>query len=166
MMAFDEVFVNSDYNGGNWNGGYNSNFKFTTNDGIIYTCTLNDVPSGTNAIWFRIVKGGKEYGPKSDASQDLLLTGSYQQIYEGKAKALQMNITPGKTSYTITYDSEKKQIMYDAPESGGTTGSGTEGGGGSATDDTWAETEIVLRDVFIPRDIISLVTSSALVVRK
>lgn len=141
MMAFDEVFVNSDYNGGNWNGGYNSNFKFTTNDGIIYTCTLNDVPSGTNAIWFRIVKGGKEYGPKSDASQDLLLTGSYQQIYEGKAKALQMNITPGKTSYTITYDSEKKQIMYDAPESGGTTGSGTEGGGGSATDDTWAETE-------------------------
>lgn len=124
MMAFDEVFVKSDYNGGNWNGDYNSNFTFKTNDGKIYTCKLDNVPSGTTAIWFRIVKGGKEYGPKSDASQDLLLTGSYQQIYEGKAKALQMNITPGKTSYTITYDYEKNLIKYDAPE-GGTTGGGS-----------------------------------------
>lgn len=141
MMAFDEVFVKSDYNGGSWNGGYNSNFKFTTNNGISYTCTLNDVPSGTKAIWFRIVKEGKEYGPKSDASQDLLLTGSYQQIYEGKAKALQMNITPGKTSYTITYDYEKNQIKYDAPE-GGTTGGGPEGGSG--TTEKW-DTETVNR---------------------
>lgn len=124
MMAYDVVTVKSDYKGVSWDEGNNSNFKFTTNDGIIYTCTLNDVPSGTKAIWFRIVKGGKEYGPKSDASQDLLLTGSYQQIYEGKAKALQMNITPGKTSYTITYDYEKNQIKYDAPE-GGTTGGGS-----------------------------------------
>lgn len=142
MMAFDEVFVKSDYNGGSWNGDYNSNFTFKTTDGKIYTCTLANVPSGTKAIWFRIVKGGKEYGPKSDASQDLLLTGSYQQIYEGNAKALQMNITPGKTSYTITYDSEKNQIMYDAPESGGTTGGGPEGGSG--TTEKW-DTETVNR---------------------
>lgn len=124
MMAYDVVTVKSDYNGGDWKNESNSNFTFNTTDGKIYTCTLNNVSSGTTAIWFRIVKGGKEYGPKSDASQDLLLTGSYQQIYEGKAKALQMNITPGKTSYTITYDYEKNQIKYDAPE-GGTTGGGS-----------------------------------------
>lgn len=132
MMAFDEVKVVSQYKQGtDWKE--NSNFNFTTTDGKIYTCTLNDVPAGTQAIWFRIVKGGKEYGPKSDASEDLVLTGSYQQIYEGKAKALKIVPTSGKTSYTITYDSEKKQIKYDAPESGGTTGGGSEGSGGSTT---------------------------------
>lgn len=123
MMAFDEVKVVSQYKQGkDWKE--NPNFNFTTEDGEIYTCTLNDVPAGTEHIWFRIVKGGKEYGPKSDASEDLVLTGSYQQIYEGKAKALQIDITPGKTSYTITYDYGNNQIKYDAPE-GGTTGGGS-----------------------------------------
>lgn len=132
MMAFDEVKVVSQYKQGtDWKE--NSNFNFTTTDGKIYTCTLNAVPAGTQAIWFRIVKGGKEYGPKSDASEDLVLTGSYQQIYEGKAKALKIVPTSGKTSYTNTYDSEKNQIKYDAPESGGTTGGGSEGSGGSTT---------------------------------
>lgn len=132
MMAYDKVTVVSQYKQGkDWKE--NPNFNFTTEDGKIYTCTLNDVPSETEAIWFRIVKGGKEYGPKSDASEDLVLTGSYQQIYEGKAKALKIVPTSGKTSYTITYDSENNKIKYDAPESGGTTGGGSEGSGGSTT---------------------------------
>lgn len=131
MMAYDEVTAVSHYLTGKW--GPNSNFIFTTNDGKIYTCTLDNVPSGTQAIWFRIVKGEKEYGPKSDASEDLVLTGSYQQIYEGKAKALKIVPTSGKTSYTITYDSENNQIKYDAPESGGTTGGGTGGTTGGST---------------------------------
>lgn len=123
MMAYDKVTAVSHYLQPNdWSE--NSNFNFATTDGKIYTCTLANVPSGTQAIWFRIVKGGKEYGPKSDASEDLVLTGSYQQIYEGKAKALKIVPTSGKTSYTITYDSENNQIKYDAPE-GGTTGGGS-----------------------------------------
>ena len=131
MMAYDKVTAVSHYLQPNdWSE--NSNFNFATTDGKIYTCTLSNVPSGTQAIWFRIVKGGKEYGPKSDASEDLVLTGSYQQIYEGKAKALKIVPTSGKTSYTITYDSENNQIKYDAPE-GGSTGSGSEGSGGSTT---------------------------------
>lgn len=121
MMAYDEVTVKSDYNGGSWSGAFNSNFTFTTTDGKIYTCKLDNVPSG-NPIYFRIVKGGKEYGPKSDASEDLLLTSSFQTISENYNKALKIVPTSGKTSYTITYDSEKNQIKYDAPESGGTTG--------------------------------------------
>ena len=135
MMAYDEVTAVSHYLTGKW--GPNSNFIFTTTDGKIYTCTLDNVPSGTQAIWFRIVKGGKEYGPKSDASEDLVLTGSYQQIYEGKAKSLKIVPASGKTSYTITYDSENNQIKYDAPESGGTTGGG--GTGGSTGGDTPVE---------------------------
>ena len=122
MMAYDEVTVKSDYNGGSWNDAFNSNFTFTTTDGKIYTCKLDNVPSG-NPIYFRIVKGGKEYGPKSDASEDLLLSSSFQTISENYNKALKIVPTSGKTSYTITYDSEKKQIKYDA-ESGGTTGGG------------------------------------------
>lgn len=122
MMAYDEVTAVSHYLTGTW--GPNSNFNFTTTDGKIYTCTLDNVPAGTQAIWFRIVKGGKEYGPKSDASEDLVLTGSYQQIYEGEAKALKIVPTSGKTSYTITYDYENNQIKYDKPE-GGTTGGGS-----------------------------------------
>lgn len=133
MMAYDKVEAVSHYLTGTWTDDPNPNFKFTTTDGKIYTCTLDQVPSGTQAIWFRIVKGGKEYGPKSDATEDLVLTGSYQQIYEGKAKSLKIVPTSGKTSYTITYDSEKNQIKYDAPESGGTTGGGSEGSGGSTT---------------------------------
>ena len=124
MMAFDEVTVKSDYNGGSWDDGYNSNFTFTTTDGKIYTCKLDNVPSG-NPIYFRIIKGGKQYGPKSDASEDLLLTSSFQTIYENYNKALKIVPTSGKASYTITYDSEKKQIKYDA-ESGGTPGPNVE----------------------------------------
>lgn len=117
MMAFDEVSVKSDYNGGSWTENFNSNFTFETTDGKIYTCKLDNVPSG-NPIYFRIIKGGKQYGPKSDASEDLLLTGSYQQTYEGATKALKIVPTSGKTSYTITFNYETNQIKYDAPESG------------------------------------------------
>lgn len=125
MMAYDEVTVKSDYNGGSWNDAFNSNFTFTTTDGKIYTCKLDNVPSG-NPIYFRIVKGGKEYGPKSDASEDLLLSSSFQTISENYNKALKIVPTSGKTSYTITYDSENNQIKYDAPEGGSTdSGSGT-----------------------------------------
>lgn len=142
MMAYDKVTAVSHYLQPNdWSE--NSNFNFATTDGKIYTCTLANVPSGTQAIWFRIVKGGKEYGPKSDASEDLVLTGSYQQIYEGKAKALKIVPTSGKTSYTITYDSENNQIKYDAPEGGGTTGGGP-GGGSTDPTEKW-ETETVNR---------------------
>lgn len=145
MMANDKVTAVSHYLQPNdWSE--NSNFNFATTDGKIYTCTLANVPSGTQAIWFRIVKGGKEYGPKSDASEDLVLTGSYQQIYEGKA--LMIVPTSGKTSYTITYDSENNQIKYDAPESG-STGGGNEGGGGSSTG-MW-DTETINRLTEKPR---------------
>lgn len=87
------------------------------------------MPSGIEAIWFRIVKDGKEYGPGNGSSSNLLLTGTYQQIFEGTSNALMIVPTSGKTSYTITYNYETNQIKYDAPESG------------STTDDTWAETE-------------------------
>lgn len=125
MMAYDEVTVVSHYKqNGNW--GPNSNFNFTTTDGKIYTCTLDNVPSGTQAIWFRIVKGGKQYGPGNESSSDLLLTGTYQKIFEGTNNALKIVPTSGKTSYTITYDSENNKIKYDA-ESGGTPGGGSTG---------------------------------------
>lgn len=119
MMAYDVVTVKSDYNGGSWKNESNANFNFTTTDGKIYTCTLDNVPSG-NPIYFRIIKGGKQYGPNS-TDEDLLLTSSFQTISENYNKALKIVPTSGKTSYTITYDSENNQIKYDA-ESGGTTG--------------------------------------------
>ena len=124
MMAYDEVTVKSDYNGGSWTDAFNSNFTFTTTDGKIYTCKLDNVPSG-NPIYFRIIKGGKQYGPNSN-DVDLLLSSSFQTISENYNKALKIVPSSGKTSYTITYDSEKKQIKYDA-ESGGTTGGGPTG---------------------------------------
>lgn len=124
--TYPTISVKSNY-GQNWD--FNKKFNFTTTDGKIYTCTLDNVPSGTEAIWFRIVKDGKEYGPGNGSSSDLLLTGTYQQIFEGTSNALKIVPTPGKTSYTITYKYETNQIKYDAPESG------------STTDDTWAETE-------------------------
>lgn len=118
MMAFAEVKVVSHYlQPDNWSE--NSNFKFNTTDGKIYTCKLDNVPSGTQAIWFRIVKEGKEYGPGNGSSSDLVLTGTYQQIFEGTSNALKIVPTSGKTSYTITYNYETNQIKYDAPESGG-----------------------------------------------
>ena len=123
MMAYDEVKVMSHYKKGtNWTE--NSNFNFTTTDGKIYTCTLNDVSSDTQAIWFRLKIGDTEYGPKNDATEDLLLTSSYQQIYSISVKdpkALKIVPTSGKTSYTITYNHATKQIKYEA------TGSGSSG---------------------------------------
>ena len=124
MMAYDEVTVKSDYNGGSWTDAFNSNFTFTTTDGKIYTCKLDNVPSG-NPIYFRIIKGGKQYGPNSN-DVDLLLSSSFQTISENYNKALKIVPTSGKTSYTITYDSENNQIKYDA-ESGGTPGGGPTG---------------------------------------
>ena len=132
MMAYDNITAVSHYNQKDWTD--NPNFNFTTTDGKIYTCVLENVPSSTEAIWFRIVKGGVQYGPGNGSSSDLVLTGDYQQIYEGKgtSNALEIVPTPGKTSYTITYDSENNKIKYDAPK-GGSTGGGTGGGGGSTT---------------------------------
>ena len=122
-VTYDEITVVSHYKQGtNW--GPNSNFNFTTTDGKIYTCTLDNVPSGTQAIWFRLLIGSTEYGPQQDATEDLVLTSSYQKIYQiswKDPKALKIVPTSGKTSYTITYDRENNQIKYDA-ESGGTTG--------------------------------------------
>ena len=143
MMAYDEVKVMSHYKQGTkWD--VNSNFNFTTTDGKIYTCTLSDVPSDTQAIWFRLKIGDTEYGPKNDATEDLLLTGTYQQIYSISVKdpkALKIVPTSGKKSYTITYNHETKQIKYDASEDG-STGSGSEGGSG--TTEKW-DTENVNR---------------------
>lgn len=130
MMADDEVKAVSHYLTDTWNSEPNPNFNFTKKDGNIYTCTLDNVPSGTQAIWFRIKIGTTEYGPQENAIEDLTLTSSYQQIYpiswQGP-KALKIKHKPGETSYTITYDRDKNQIKYDA-ESGGTTGGGTTGG--------------------------------------
>ena len=124
--TYPTITVRSQYNQPTgW--GDNTNFNFTTTDGKIYTCKLDNVPSGTEAIWFRIVRDGKEYGPQS-TKEDLLLTDTYQPIYENGDKALKIVPTPGKTSYTITYDYENNQIKYDAPESGGTGGGGSTGG--------------------------------------
>ena len=134
-ITYPTITVKSQYNQKKWD--VNNNFNFATIDGKIYTCTLDNVPSGTEHIWFRIVRDGKEYGSQS-TTKDLVLTGDYQQIYENKNKALQIDITPGKTSYTITYDYENNQIKYDAPESGGTTGGGGTGGStGGTTTEKW-----------------------------
>ena len=132
--TYPTISVKSQYKQDDW--GPNNNFDFTTTNGQIYTCTLDNVPSGTEAIWFRIVKDGKEYGPGNGSSSDLLLTGTYQQIYVGTSNALKIVPTPGKTSYTITYDYDNNKIKYDKPE-GGTTGGGTGGGGGSDTPVEW-----------------------------
>ena len=128
MMAYDEVKVMSQYKVDKWSE--NTNFKFTTTDGKIYTCTLNDVPAGTQYIWFRLKIGETEYGPQQDATKDLTLTSSYQKIYQiswEEPKALMIDNTSGKTSYTITYDRVNNNIKCDASE-GGSTGGGPEGG--------------------------------------
>lgn len=134
MMAYDKVEVVSQYKQGtNWKE--NPNFDFITTDGKIYTCTLKDVPAGTQYIWFRLKIGTTEYGPQENAIEDLTLTSSYQQIYQIKwkePKALMIVPKSGETSYTITYNHETKKIKYDVSE-GGSTGSGSEGSGGSTT---------------------------------
>ena len=123
--TYPTITVKSQYKLTEW--GVNNNFNFTTTDGKIYTCKLDDVPSETKSIWFRIVRDGKEYGPQS-TTDDLVLTGDFQRIYENTNKALEIKHTSGRTSYTITYDYVNNQIKYDAPESGGTTGGGGTGG--------------------------------------
>ena len=124
MMAYDKVKVVSQYKVDNWSE--NTNFDFATTDGEIYTCTLNDVPAGTQYIWFRLKIGETEYGPQQDATEDLTLTSSSQKIYPiswEKPKALMIDNTSGKTSYTITYDRVNNNIKCEASESGSTGGS-------------------------------------------
>lgn len=120
MMAYDKVEVVSHYKQGtDWKE--NPNFNFQTNDGIIYTCTLNEVPAGTQAIWFRIKIGTTEYGPQENAIEDLTLTSFYQQIYPiswKEPKALKIEHKSGETSYTITYNHETKEIKCEASEGG------------------------------------------------
>lgn len=106
---------------------------------------IDDVPAGTQYIWFRLKINETEYGPQQDATNDLTLTSSYQQIYQIKwqePKALMIEHKSGETSYTITYNHKTKEIKYEVSE-GGTTGGGTEGGGGS-TPEKW-DTETVNR---------------------
>lgn len=144
MMADEEVKAVSHYlQPGNWD--VNANFNFTKKDGNIYTCTLDNVPSGTQAIWFRIKIGTTEYGPQQNAIEDLTLKSYYQKIYPiswKDPKALKIEHKSGETSYTITYNHETKEIKYEVSE-GGTTGGSTEGGGGS-TPEKW-DTETVNR---------------------
>lgn len=121
MMAFDKVEVVSQYKQGtNWKE--NPNFNFTTTDGKIYTCTLNDVPAGTQYIWFRLKIGSTEYGPQG-TEEDLTLTSSYQKIFQiawQHPKALMIVPKSGETSYTITYNHETKEIKCEASEGGST----------------------------------------------
>ena len=103
MMASDKVKVVSQYKVDNWSE--NTNFSFNTNDGIIYTCTLNDVPAGTQAIWFRLKINDTEYGPQQNAIEDLTLKSYYQQIYPiswKDPKALKISHKSGETSYALT----------------------------------------------------------------
>lgn len=148
MMAQDEVVVVSHYKQSNdWT--VNTNFVLTKTDGGIYTWVLKDVPEAdaNRGIFFRIkIKNGStetEYGPQS-LKDDLTLTSSFQKIYQiswTDPKALKIEATSG-TSYTITYNHNTKEIKYDVSE-GGSTGSGSEGRGGS-TPVEW-DTETVNR---------------------
>lgn len=121
MMAYDKVEVVSQYKQGkDWKE--NPYFDFITTDGIIYTCTLKDVPSETEAIWFRLKIGTTEYGPQG-TEKDLTLTSSYQKIYQiawQHPKALMIVPKSGETSYTITYNHYTKEIKYEASEGGST----------------------------------------------
>ena len=126
-----DIYAVSHYNNdGKWEK--NDNFIFTLTDKKIYTCTLKDVPAN-ETVYFRIVKNGKEWGPKSGT--DLVLTSDYQKNYQVDNSSVSLKINPStvQSTYTITYDSENNLIKYTS-----TSGSGT---GGSTTDDTWAETE-------------------------
>lgn len=121
MMAYDKVEVVSQYKQGT-DCKENPNSDFITTDGKIYTCTLKDVPAGTQAILFRLKIGTTEYGPKS-IKEDLTLTSSYQQIYQiawEHPKALMIVPKSGETSYTITYNHETKVIKYEVSEGGST----------------------------------------------
>ena len=132
MMAQDKVEVVSHYKqGDDWKE--NPNFVLTKTDGEIYTWVLKDVPEAdaNRGIFFRIKIGSTEYGPQQEATNDLVLTSSYQKIYQiswTRPKALKIEATSG-ASYTITYNHKTKEIKYEVSE-GGSTG-GTEGGGGN-----------------------------------
>lgn len=126
-----DIYAVSHYNnGGKWEK--NDNFIFTLTDKKIYTCELKDVPAN-ETVYFRIVKNDKEWGPNSGSN--LKLTSEYQTIYQvdNSSVSLQIGSSSVQSTYTITYDSENNRIKCTS-----TSGSGT---GGSATDDTWAETE-------------------------
>lgn len=121
MMASDKITVKSNYNQG-W-GDDITNFKFTaTDDGKVYTCELKNVT--VDNIWFRIVKNDKEWGPDNDG-EDLVLTNSYQQAFEGKTSAaFQIKDAKGKT-YIITWDNVNNQIKCDKEGSSSGTGGGS-----------------------------------------
>ena len=122
-VTFDEITVVSHYKADVW--GDNTNFKFNTTDGKIYTCVLKDVTAEN--VWFRIVKNksGMQWGPNS-SKEDLVLTSSYQQAYESKTheKSFQIEKAQGST-YTITWDNETNQIKCVKEGSGSDTGSPT-----------------------------------------
>lgn len=104
----DEITAKSHYKQ-NW--GVNPNFKFTTTDGKIYTCVLNNVTEEN--IYFRIIKksDNSEWGPQS--TQNLVLTSDYQQAYKynDTYASFLINATVGKT-YTITWDNDNNKIKY------------------------------------------------------
>lgn len=135
MMAQDKVEVVSHYKQGEvWKE--NTNFDLTKTDGEIYTWVLKDVPEAdaNRGIFFRIKIGSTEYGPQQDAKEDLVLTSSYQKIYQiswTHPKALKIEATSG-ASYTITYNHKTKEIKYEVSE-GGTTGGGDSGSTGGTT---------------------------------
>lgn len=135
MMAQDKVEVVSHYKQGDvWKE--NTNFDLTKTDGEIYTWVLKDVPEAdaNRGIFFRIKIGSTEYGPQQDAKENLVLTSSYQKIYQiswTHPKALKIEATSG-ASYTITYNHKTKEIKYEVSE-GGTTGGGDSGSTGGTT---------------------------------
>lgn len=135
MMAQDKVEVVSHYKQGDvWKE--NTNFDLTKTDGEIYTWVLKGVPEAdaNRGIFFRIKIGSTEYGPQQDAKEDLVLTSSYQKIYQiswTHPKALKIEATSG-ASYTITYNHKTKEIKYEVSE-GGTTGGGDSGSTGGTT---------------------------------
>ena len=122
-VTYDKITVVSHYKQpGKWKE--NSNFRFTTTDGNIYTCVLKDVTEAN--VWFRIVKNKSDmqWGPNS-SEDDLVLTSSYQQAYESKThvKSFKIENAQGST-YTITWNNEKNQIKCDKEGSSSGTGSG------------------------------------------
>lgn len=123
MMAQDKVEVVSHYKQGDvWKE--NTNFDLTKTDGEIYTWVLKDVPEAdaNRGIFFRIKIGSTEYGPQQEATDDLVLTSSYQKIYQiswTRPKALKIEATSG-ASYTITYNHKTKEIKYEVSEGGST----------------------------------------------
>lgn len=130
--SYAQITAKSHYKTGSW--GDNSNFNFTTEDGNIYTCVLNNVTE--EKIYFRIIKksNNSEWGPNSETDDNLKLTSDYQQAYQYKDnnKSFLINATKGNT-YTITWDnvSNKIKCVGEATTPGG---GGGEGGGSSTVD--------------------------------